>query len=592
MVDPRIYRAGLALVAIAVIVFGFSLQDLPGPDTTSLVPPAYPGQSLARLNRSYPDRSPGSRGDQRLAAMVARQLGSLSGFAVQSFTQSVSTGAGTRSVDTVVASRSGASGGAIVVLSDRDLPGTAGVSGTAVLLALGRALAGETLTHPLLLVSTSGALGAAGADAEARALADSGQPIDAVIALGDLAAAHPSKPAVVPFSGTGLVAPPILQQTVGRELGAEAGIPAGGASFAAQFAHLALPMTATDQGPFDALGIPAVELSLSGERIARASEPVASSRPGALFAAVMQTVYALDAAPAVPAPGDYLELSGKLVPVWAVRLLVLALLAPVLLAVLDGVARVRRRGHSLVRWLAWSLAGAAPFLAAIAVVLLAGVAGVVPSPPETVATGTVPTSGLAVMAGAVAALVVGFAWLRRRTLRLAAQRLGVGARRAPETPPEDAAAVALTVVVCATALAVWVANPFAAALLVPAVHAWPWLSREEVRARRWVGLPLAVVGVVPLVLVAGYYAHSLGLTAPLRLAWSATLTVAGGDVPLFALLYWSVFLGCAASALILAARAARTAAVVAAQEPVITIRGPVGYAGPGSLGGTKSALRR
>jgi hypothetical protein len=50
---------------------------------------------------------------------------------------------------------------------------------------------------------------------------------------------------------------------------------------------------------------------------------------------------------------------------------------------------------------------------------------------------------------------------------------------------------------------------------------------------------------------------------------------------------WSLLAGCTAAALIVAAHAGAPAA--GANAP-ITVRGPRGYAGPGSLGGTESAL--
>jgi hypothetical protein len=47
-----------------------------------------------------------------------------------------------------------------------------------------------------------------------------------------------------------------------------------------------------------------------------------------------------------------------------------------------------------------------------------------------------------------------------------------------------------------------------------------------------------------------------------------------------------LLLGCAVSVLILVLRSSPAPA----QAPPVTVRGPVTYAGPGSLGGTKSAL--
>jgi hypothetical protein len=64
-------------------------------------------------------------------------------------------------------------------------------------------------------------------------------------------------------------------------------------------------------------------------------------------------------------------------------------------------------------------------------------------------------------------------------------------------------------------------------------------------------------------------------------------------VGVFAVLLWCLSLGCAAAAVMLVLATGR-----AAGEPLppelqeITIRGPLSYAGPGSLGGTESALRR
>jgi hypothetical protein len=90
------------------------------------------------------------------------------------------------------------------------------------------------------------------------------------------------------------------------------------------------------------------------------------------------------------------------------------------------------------------------------------------------------------------------------------------------------------------------------------------------------------------VLVIVYYANTLGL-GPLQALWTAILMVAGGDVGPLAVLAWSALLGCVAGAAVLALRATRDREVE--QQP-ITVRGPITYAGPGSLGGTKSALRR
>jgi len=66
--------------------------------------------------------------------------------------------------------------------------------------------------------------------------------------------------------------------------------------------------------------------------------------------------------------------------------------------------------------------------------------------------------------------------------------------------------------------------------------------------------------------------------------------IAGGAMPVAMAACWALALGCLASALVIAVRSVRSAA--SAAEAPVTVRGPASYAGPGSLGGTKSALRR
>jgi hypothetical protein len=54
-------------------------------------------------------------------------------------------------------------------------------------------------------------------------------------------------------------------------------------------------------------------------------------------------------------------------------------------------------------------------------------------------------------------------------------------------------------------------------------------------------------------------------------------------------LEWSVVLGCTFSVIAIALQGAREPRP---EDAPVTIRGPVTYAGPGSLGGTESAIRR
>ena len=135
----------------------------------------------------------------------------------------------------------------------------------------------------------------------------------------------------------------------------------------------------------------------------------------------------------------------------------------------------------------------------------------------------------------------------------------------------------------------WVRNPYAAALLVPGAHALLAVIAPEVRLRRGLAVALVVVAAAPFLLVDLSLAGQLGLS-PADFGWFCVLLVAGGVVGPLGWVIWSLVLACLVAALLVALRS--RASVAAKETPQITVRGPVSYAGPGSLGGTESALRR
>jgi hypothetical protein len=163
---------------------------------------------------------------------------------------------------------------------------------------------------------------------------------------------------------------------------------------------------------------------------------------------------------------------------------------------------------------------------------------------------------------------------------------------ASASPTADAAAIAMLLVLVVCALLVWIANPFAALLMVPAAHLWLLLASPEVRPGRAGGLGLVALALVPLALVLAIHASELGL-GPATFAWSAAALAAGAHVGVGATLVWSAALGCTAAAVLLALAGPREMGLDDEGTPLeITTRGPMNYAGPGSLGGTESALRR
>jgi hypothetical protein len=224
-------------------------------------------------------------------------------------------------------------------------------------------------------------------------------------------------------------------------------------------------------------------------------------------------------------------------------------------------------------WARWLGALSAPFAIAALLTRLLGATGIVHAPGAPVASGRVPLQpGAMILIG----LVFVLAWVCVRPLE---RTLGV--RGAPQG---SGPAAALAVVTVAVAALVWLRNPYAAAILVLPVHAW--LLAPEVRASRTVALALVLVALIPAGLVLGVYASALGLPAG-GLPWSLLLLVAGGHVGVLSLIVLCALCGCGVAAARLALRRAPDEATAGGPS----VRGPSGYAGPGSLGGTESGMR-
>ena len=135
-------------------------------------------------------------------------------------------------------------------------------------------------------------------------------------------------------------------------------------------------------------------------------------------------------------------------------------------------------------------------------------------------------------------------------------------------------------------LVVCVVNPFTALMLVPAAHLCVLAALPE-RPSRSVLAGGILVGALALpVLALGYYGVRLDLGGdPLSYA---QLVVGSATGSVWRAVLGSLLAGTLTSAAIACLARVRVEEV---DEPV-TVRGPVTYAGPGSLGGTESALRR
>ncbi len=612
MLNGRLYRAAFVPFLFALAIAAFSLGSRPLPLTSTLAPDAFEGApayaELQSLAAGYQQRRPGSSGDEKLARHVAGVLEGLGGtagggFSVRTYRFHAQTIAGERSLSTVVAQRPGSTDATpILILAHRDAAAAGSVaelSGTAALLELARVFAARETKRTIVLASTSGGSGGdAGATQLLTDLPKLGLhgPFDAAIVLGDLAGRQRRPPFVVPFSDGLGSAPLQLQRTVAAAITQEVGIDPGAPSTFGQLAHLAFPLTVGEQGVLDAAGIPAVLVQVSGERgpptpptpLARASrgDPVSMERLELFGRAVLSAVDALDTSPDVPqAMQTSVLLAHKTMPEWALRLLVLALLLPPLAAALDGLARARRRRLHAGRWALWTLSCALPFLSCAVFAYALGWLGVLGAAPATpVLPSALPLGARALTAVVAVGLTFALAWLLWAVLM---RRLGWGGR-----PDPAVAGLPLLLILLAVDAVVWFLDPFTALLALPALHLWLVLAAPELRPRRALSLGLVALGLLPLALLTVFFAHQLGLGLG-DVAWMGVLLLAGGHVGLGAAILWSIAFGTVAAAAMLAVTSLREPAGVQGADRVdVTIRGPLSYAGPGSLGGTESALRR
>jgi hypothetical protein len=606
MLNGRIYRAAFAPFAIALAIAAFSLTPRPAPLHSSLAPDAFDGRralvQARQLAVEFPRRRPGAAGDERLAERVAHTIEGLGGTAGGGFSVRIrqvraQTIDGEQTLQTVIAQRPGAtSESPIAIVAHRDAAApfsAAQLSGTAALIELARVFAARETRRTIVLVSSSGGSGgdAGAADFAAHALSGGA---DATIVLGDLASTRvrtTTMPLVIPYSDGYGSAPDQLQRTVADAISHESGMRLGAPSAIGQLAHLAFAFAPGEQGAFAAAGLPAVLVQASGEREPGARVQVSVQRMEGLGRGVLSAIDALDVAPDVPSTFQTgLVLTHQIVPAWALRLLIGSLLLPVAAVLLDGLARARRRRQPFARWAAWTLTCALPFAACALFAILLGALGAIAATPSIpVPAAVLGFDGAAATAALSCAAVLGLAWLGWPTL---IRRLGLLVRPTPEAPGADAAGIATLLVLLALTCVVWVFNPYAVLLLVPGLHLLLVIASPERRPRPIAGLALLALALVPLGLLIAFYAHQLGY-GPGGLVWAAVLLLAGGHVGVLAAAIWSVAGGCGvAIALLALTPPADPLGSGSDEHPEITIRGPLSYAGPGSLGGTESALRR
>lgn len=590
VVDLRIYRASFVIGLLAVLVAMFSFQERPRPLGATLAPDAFDStqsyvETSTLLDR-YPNREPGSVGDERVGSLVESRFRALGFETSRDSFRDTYDGHDVR-MSNVIGVLNAPSDRQIVVMAPRDAaesPGASSASNTAVLLQLAGALDGSSRRRTLVFVSSDGgAADSAGARRFVDHYPDRGK-VDAMLVLEDLGAATVTRPLVVPWSSHSGRSSLQISGTASAELAHEAGAGTGSPSWAAQFLRQAWPLTLREQGPLVAGGLDAVTLTSRGEVPRSGSgdnlDGISKLRLGLFGRAAFATLLAYDSARALDrSPSRYLLIGSKVIPDWAIALLAAGFVIPALTASVDAFARTRRRALPIGLRMRWVLAAALPFALTLLVAFVFKLFGWLPeSASAALAPATRPTDGGALLALAGLALVFALCWM---LVRRAA--IGRGNRFGQADPTVG---VALALLLSIEVLLICVLNPFTALILMPAAHV-AVLAALPQRPRRAVigGGTLAVALALPALAVL-YYGMRLDLGFHPS-SYALMLLGAASGSPWTALLF-SLVAGTLASALIVNfAGFAKSEA-----DASITVRGPATYAGPGSLGGTESALRR
>ena len=513
MLDPRIYRAALVPVLLALIVLRASRSsDRPRPigdDAGARRRSRRRARMRATLDgarrRASPPPRPATRGDERLARDGRATASARSATASRSARARFDG-------ETIDGERAPDHG------RSRARPAQPGrrASSSSPTATRSGAARGPSCRAPRRCsssrASSRGAPAAAHADASSRraaaaaarraratsADAPGAGRVDAVLVLGDLAGARPCAAARRPLVER-RGARRRCAAAHGRGRGARRGRHERRRRRARRRSGRAsrFPVTVGEQGPLVAAGLPAV--AAVGERRARAAAPARRSSRGAPAglrprgAAHDHRARRRPRRSTAGAERGIVDAARKVLPAWAVRLLVAraaaaaALVARRRLRARAPAPRARRPVAALVG------RGRRPFLAAALFAWLLGLdrparrrAAGSPCPPARCR-----STARARIALVAVGLVFVLGWIAARA-RAAAPRWAAPVAPAGRRAARRRAAVVLVRVVGRGR--VWVVNPYAAALLVPAAHLWLALrsrpsvrlrARAGARARRW-----------------------------------------------------------------------------------------------------------
>lgn len=537
-------RLGIGALLLAALIAAFSLQQQPDPFTGDIPPDAFDAQTGARLTTvlasTYADRRAGSAGDDALAARIAELLRNAMPTAeVHTDEFSAPTPDGQRRLRNVSATLLGQPGPEIVVVAHRDAlePGSAAeLSATGALLTLARTAGQSRFDRTIRFVSTTGASGGGltGATRLARQLSE---PVEAVLVLGDMSGGRDRAPEVVPWSNSRQAAPLRLQRTVEEALRAEALKPTSTTGLWTQLVHRGLPATVGEQGEINQGGAPAVLLSAGGTSRPAADARVDPARFSAYGRAALRSLRALDSPGASVGPQlSGFVIAGQVMPAWAMRILILAIVLPVLGGALIVLLTLHRERHPLAAGVAWT-AGCAigPLVAGLLIIGLGRVGAIGPAVPAPFAGGSAPPTAWAWVL--VAFLLI----LLIATIVVAGPRLtrDVAGRTRPSRIAVAAGVFGLMALVTLVLVA-W--NPPAGLLVLPALVAWPAAIAPVPVTSPLHRAGLALLGALPPLAALGTVVGSLEVPL-LQVPWWLVLLIAGGHITPFSLLLSSLIAG-------------------------------------------------
>jgi hypothetical protein len=409
----------------------------------------------------------------------------------------------------------GATRPAILVVAPRDTPAgvASGASATGLLVSLARQWATTRQQRPILFVSTDGStVGNAGVRWFLSRFSQ--VPIEAAVVLDDPGARTGDGVALwnwgrTPSGALGLAA--VARASVERSGGDTDASP----GLFAQAARLAVPQTFGDQGPAIDAGVPAVTISARPDSPPTSGPAPDVERMEFVGSVAADLVGSLDAAPSAPPVAAQVEIGGRLLGEGVLRVVVLLLSLPVLVAGVDAFARLRRAGVPIRPGVAAVLRHTIPLVALAVVGYALVLLGVLPG-----AAAGAPPLPAAVPFGALSGLAVGVMLAAAALTILMARRRA--RRRGPGNPAAEAATAAAVMAVIATA-ALFVA-PFELLVALPLMHG---ALVATVATRRWQVAALGALAFVPFLLVPVVMGGALDRN-PVYAAWYLTATTLGG----------------------------------------------------------------